>query len=77
MRAAVIFAVPLTMSAEDCWRWRSTDGMADSAESFTTCDDCAADARAHGYRGKAGGQTSVALSRLRGPLAGGPESRTH
>jgi hypothetical protein len=50
LKAAVVFSVPLTTSTGNGWRWRSSDGTADSAQAFSTYGDCLEDAIASGYR---------------------------
>ena len=50
MKTAIIFSVPTkTCAAGFCWRWRSADGKAASAEWFVYYYECLADARANGY----------------------------
>ena len=53
MKKAVLFCVPLTTTAGVCWRWRSTDGNTDSAQSFMHYVDCVHDAESHGYHADA------------------------
>jgi hypothetical protein len=53
MKAAVLFYLPMTTSDGVCWRWRSADGKADSAQAFGSYDDCLADARENGYHAEA------------------------
>ena len=50
---AVIFWIPVANPLDFAWRWRAEDRTNESAESFRRYEDCAADARAHGYGGAA------------------------
>ena len=49
MKPALVFSIPSKTANGYCWRWRSLDGEAESAESFVYYFDCLADARANGY----------------------------
>ena len=49
MKTAVLFSIPLPMSEDVCWRWRSSDGLTDSTKSFVSYYDCRFDAEANGY----------------------------
>ncbi len=53
MKTAVLFSIPLPMSNDVCWRWRSSDGTTDSTKSFVSYYDCRFDAEANGYRAEA------------------------
>jgi hypothetical protein len=50
MQVAVIFSVPLTLTAGFGWRWRSEDYKQESADWFVFYADCVADAKRKGYR---------------------------
>jgi hypothetical protein len=64
MKMAVLFYVPIAGSPGAlCWRWRSTDGKADSSHAFHYYRDCVDDARENGYR------IEVARQPHGGPLA--------
>jgi hypothetical protein len=64
-KAAVLFSVPVAMSAGVCWRWRSVDGNTDSTQSFMNYYDCLENARANGYQVEAKPQhNEVAPTRL-------------
>lgn len=49
MKTAVLFYVPTTTCTAVRWRWHSSDGKTNSAQSFPRYDDCLADVRANGY----------------------------
>ena len=49
MKAAVIYFSPLATTSAVGWRWRSTDGTAQSSQSFTHYCDCLKDALTKGY----------------------------
>ena len=49
---AVIFWIPVGSASDFAWRWCAEDRTSASAGSFHHYEDCAADARAHGYGGR-------------------------
>ena len=49
LKVAILFTIPMTMSTDVCWPWRSADGTTDSTKSFVSYYDCLFDAQTNGY----------------------------